>query len=162
MLEAIERRFEDISVLELPSLIVLDGGKVHLTHVINKLKQLKVHGVSVVAISKGARRKSEMDSIHTENGFTKKITKGSLAYKFIQEIRDETHRYSISTQKKKLRKLSVRSSLDDLKGVGPERKKILLRFFGSVEQIKRASTLDLMNVPGIGKKTATLIYNQLK
>ena len=162
MLEAIERRFEDISVLELPSLIVLDGGKVHLTHVINKLKQLKVHGVSVVAISKGARRKSEMDSIHTENGFTDKITKGSLAYKFIQEIRDETHRYSISTQKKKLRKLSVRSSLDDLKGVGPERKKILLRFFGSVEQIKRASTLDLMNVPGIGKKTATLIYNQLK
>ena len=53
------------------------------------------------------------------------------------------------------------SALDALEGVGPKRKKLLIRYFGSVEQIKRASTIDLINVPGLGKKTAASIYNQL-
>tara|TARA_Y100001970_G_C14250197_1_gene871265 strand:+ start:3338 stop:5179 length:1842 start_codon:yes stop_codon:yes gene_type:complete len=163
MVEAIERRFNsEVLDMELPNLIILDGGKVHLSHVIKSLKKLQVESVSVVAISKGVRRKTEMDTIHTESGSTIKISRESLAQKFIQEIRDETHRFSISIQKNKLRKLSVSSSLDNVNGVGPERKKALLRFFGSVEQIRRASTVDLVNVPGIGKKTATLILNQLE
>jgi excinuclease ABC subunit C len=90
-----------------------------------------------------------------------KVSKGSLAHKFIQEIRDETHRFSITKQRKKLNKLSTSSALDVLEGVGPKRKKLLIRYFGSVEQIKRASTIDLINVPGLGKKTAASIYNQL-
>jgi excinuclease ABC subunit C len=65
-------------------------------------------------------------------------------------------------QKKKQIKLSARSLLDNLEGIGVKRKKLLVRYFGSVEQVKRASIQDLMNVPGLGKKTATLIYNQLK
>ena len=82
--------------------------------------------------------------------------------KLIQEIRDETHRFSITKQKRKQRKLSVGSILDNLKGIGPQRKKLLIRYFGSVEQIKRASSQDIMNVPGLGEKTAVSIYNQLK
>ena len=85
----------------------------------------------------------------------------SIFYNFIQEIRDETHRFAISTQKNKRRKKSLTSSLDDLEGVGLSRKKILLRYFGSVEQIKRSSLEDLMKVKGIGKKIAQNIYNQL-
>ena len=65
-------------------------------------------------------------------------------------------------QKKKQRKLSATSSIDSLEGVGPKRKKLLIRYFGSVEQIKRASVCDLINVPGLGKKIATSIYNQLQ
>jgi len=103
-----------------------------------------------------------MDSIHTIDGKTRKVKRGSITHKFIQEIRDETHRFSITMQKKKLRKLSTSSSLDDLFGVGSKRKKELIRYFGSLDQIKRASAKDLMNVPGVGEKTAFLISEQLK
>jgi len=162
MVEVIERRFtSEDSDLKEPSLIVLDGGRVHLYHVLRKLKDLGFEKIPVIAISKGARRKADMDLIHTENG-SSRITRGSLAHKFIQEIRDETHRFSISKQKRKQRKLSAGSILDNLYGVGSKRKKMLIRYFGSVEQIKRASSQDIMNVPGIGNKTAVSIYNQLK
>ena len=85
-----------------------------------------------------------------------------MAHKFIQEIRDETHRVAISSQRKKQVNLSNSSSLDGLIGVGVKRKKLLIRYFGSIEQIKKASVHDLGNVPGLGKKTALSIYNQLK
>ena len=64
-------------------------------------------------------------------------------------------------QKKKMRKTSIKSSLDDLSGVGAVRKKLLLRYFGSLEQIKRAGIEDLTEVSGIGKATAELIYQQI-
>ena len=86
----------------------------------------------------------------------------SIVRQFIQEIRDETHRFAISNQKNKQRKIFVSSALDNVTGVGPKRKKILIRYFGSIDQIKRASSDDLTKVPGLGKKTAASIYNQLK
>jgi excinuclease ABC subunit C len=162
MVEVIERRFQAADLqLQIPSLIILDGGKVHLSHVRSKLEELGLGEIPVIAISKGARRKPDMDLIHTTCG-SSKITVGSLAHKFIQEIRDETHRFSITKQQKKQRNISFGSILDNLKGVGPKRKRNLIRYFGSIEQIKRASTQDIKNVPGLGNKTAVLIYQQLK
>ena len=64
-------------------------------------------------------------------------------------------------QKKKMRKTSIQSSLDGLAGVGTVRKKLLLRYFGSLEQIRRASIEDLSEVSGIGRVTAKSIYQQL-
>ena len=113
-----------------------------------------------MSISKGARRKAEFDSIHKTNEVFG-VLKGSYAHLFIQEIRDETHRFAISNQKKKQTKISMRSSLDNIYGIGFEKKKLLLRYFGSLDQIERAGLQDLMNVSGIGKKTANLIYNYL-
>ena len=163
MAEVVKRRFTDTNLdMEIPSLIIIDGGKVHLSHVTQELKRLGLDEITVISISKGARRKLEMDSIHKQDDSSIKVSKGSLAHKFIQEIRDETHRFSITMQKKKQNKLSTTSALDALEGVGLKRKKLLIRYFGSVEQIKRASVSDLINVPGLGKKTATSIYNQLK
>ena len=161
--EAIERRFSNKDLgLKFPSLIIIDGGRSHLSHVSETLKRLKIKDILTIAISKGSNRKAEMDSIHLPDGSSISISKGSLAHLFIQEIRDETHRFSISTQKKKIIKHSMTSNLDDLKGIGPTRKKALVRHFGSVEQIKRASLQDLIQVPGLGKKTATSINKQLK
>ena len=102
-----------------------------------------------------------MDLIHLQDGTTKEVLKGSLAHLFIQEIRDETHRYAITLQKKKMRKTSLKSSLDELSGVGASRKRILLRYFGSLEQIRRASIDDLREVSGIGKTTAESIYREI-
>ncbi len=161
MLEVLERRFNNRNLkLKDPSLIIIDGGKVHLSNVLKKLEELKIKGIEVIAISKGARRKPQMDSIHTRKG-SLNISQGSLVHLFIQEIRDETHRFSISNQKKKLNKSLLYSSLDTIEGVGAKRKRLLLRYFGSVEQINRASLQDLLNVPSLGSKTANSIYNQL-
>ena len=103
-----------------------------------------------------------MDSIHQIGKPVIRIIKGSIPHLFLQEIRDETHRFAINTQNKKQKKLSTSSYLDSLEGIGIKRKRLLIRYFGSVEQIKRASAQDLINVPGLGKKTAISIYNQLK
>ena len=117
----------------------------------------------MISISKGVRRKSAFDNIHLQGG-AKLETNSNITITFshfIQEIRDETHRFAITLQKKKMRKSSIKSSIDDLQGVGLKRKQSLLRYFGSLDQIKRASLLDISNVEGIGDKVASMIYNQL-
>ena len=92
---------------------------------------------------------------------TLSFNRGSAFINFIQEIRDETHRFAITSQKKKRAKSSIRSSIDALSGIGPVRKKLLLRYFGSLEQIKRASVEDLCEVSGIGKSTAKSIFKEI-
>ena len=145
----------------LPSLILLDGGYAHLKAVRKILNKLDVKEVSLLAISKGVRRKPEMDLIHTETGEKLSIRKNSPEFLLLQEIRDETHRFSISNQRKKELKNITKSSLDVIESVGIERKKALLRFFGSLDQITKASPKDLMKVKGVGKKTADIIFRDL-
>ena len=161
MLELIERRFMHKEQSELPNLIIIDGGRTHLNSVVRKFKELNFPDVNVISISKGVRRKSSFDTIHLSNGNSWPINASSSAHALIQEIRDETHRFAITLQKKKMRKSSIKSSIDDLQGVGLKRKQSLLRYFGSLDQIKRASLLDISNVEGIGDKVASMIYNQL-
>ena len=162
MEEVIERRFSKKDrELILPSLILIDGSYTHLKAVRKVLDRLSVKGVSLLAISKGVRRKPEMDLIHTETGKKLSLRKNSPEFLFIQEIRDEAHRFSISKQRKKELKGASKSSLDTIESVGIERKRALLRFFGSFDQISKASTKDLMKVRGVGKKTANIIFRNL-
>ena len=162
MKEVIKRRFtKNDSELIQPSLILIDGSHTHLKAVRNVLNKLGIDGVCLLAISKGARRKPEMDSIHTEKGKKLSLRKNSSEFLLIQEIRDETHRFSITKQRKKELKSASKSSLDVIDSVGIERKRALLRFFGSFEQISKASTRDLMKVRGVGTKTADIIYSNL-
>ncbi len=161
MIETISRRFSSTKQKNIPSLIIIDGGKTHLNAVIKKLEEIQVPNINIISISKGVRRKSSFDSIHKEKGESLMVKDGSIFHQFIQEIRDETHRYAISLQKRKRSKNSLGSSIDNLSGVGDKRKKLLLRYFGSLEQIKRASIDDLSEVTGIGKSTAQSIYKQL-
>ena len=117
--------------------------------------------VNIISISKGIRRKSSFDTIHLSNDKSIIVDRTSVFHKFVQEIRDETHRFAITIQKKKMRKTSIKSSLDELTGIGSVRKKLLLRYFGSLEQIKRANIDDLCEVSGIGKTTAESIYREI-
>ncbi len=160
MLEMIERRFS-VKKNKIPSLMIIDGGRVHLMQVQKKMKEMGYNSVNIISISKGVRRKASFDSIHLPRGESKIVKEGSVFHNFIQEIRDETHRYAISSQKRKISKSSLGSSIDKLSGVGDSRKKLLLRYFGSLEQIKRASIDDLSEVSGIGRITAKSIYKQL-
>ena len=161
MLELIERRFSN-KKNKIPSLIIIDGGRTHLKQVQKKMKEIGISSANVISISKGIRRKASFDSIHLTRGESKLVKEGSIFHNFIQEIRDETHRYAISSQKRKSIKSSLGSSLDNLPGVGDSRKKLLLRYFGSLEQIKRASIDDLSEVSGIGMVMAKSIYKQLR
>ena len=162
MKEVVERRFSKINNQSiLPSLILIDGAHTHLKATRKVLDKLKIEGISLIAISKGVRRKGEMDSIHNEQGKKLNFQKNSSELLFLQEIRDETHRFSISKQRKKELKGISKSSLDSIELVGAERKKALLRFFGSFEQIEKASPKDLMKVRGVGKRTADIIFRNL-
>ncbi len=160
MLELIERRFSD-KKNKIPSLIIIDGGRTHLMQTQKRMKKIGISPTNIISISKGIRRKATFDSIHLTRGESRIVKEGSIFHNFIQEIRDETHRYAISSQKRKSVKSSLSSSIDNLSGVGDSRKKLLLRYFGSLEQIKRASIDDLSEVSGIGKITAKSIYKQL-
>jgi len=160
LLELIDRRFSN-KKNKIPSLIIIDGGRVHLKMVQKRMEEIGISNVNIISISKGVRRKASFDSIHLTRGESMIVKEGSIFHNFIQEIRDETHRYAISSQKKKSIKSSLGSSIDQLTGVGNTRKKLLLRYFGSVEQIKRASIEDLSEVSGIGRITAKSIYKQL-
>lgn len=160
MLELIERRFSN-KKNKIPSLIIIDGGRTHLMQVQKRMKEMGISSANIISISKGVRRKAVFDSIHLTRGESKIVKEGSVFHNFIQEIRDETHRYAISKQKRKSVKSSLGSSIDNLSGVGDSRKKLLLRYFGSLEQIKRASVDDISEVSGIGRITAKSIYKQL-
>ena len=161
MLEVIERRFEASSKKRLPDLLIIDGGGTHLKQVHTKLNKLKLNSINVIAISKGVRRKSAFDSIHLQEGTKLDVDRNPSFTNFIQEIRDGTHRFAISLQKRKARKSIIKSSIDGLSGVGKVRKKSLLRYFGSMEQLKRASIEDLTEVSGIGLSTAKSIFEEL-
>ena len=161
MIELIRRRFSEESSRRLPGLIIIDGGKTHLKKALKTFEEFNIKDTDIIAISKGVRRKASFDNIHLPNGETIIIDQGITFHQFIQEIRDETHRFAITIQKKKMRKTSIKSSLDDLSGVGRVKKKLLLRYFGSLEQIRRASIDDLSQVAGIGKNTAESIYKEI-
>ena len=78
---------------------------------------------------------------------------------YLQNIRDEAHRFAIGTHRKKRAKAVSKSKLDTIEGIGAKRKRDLLNYFGSVEAIKDASIEDILKVTGISKKTAENIYN---
>ena len=160
--EVIRRRFLKKNLKSnIPSLILIDGGKTHLNSVKKVLEELNVKKVNLLSISKGFRRKKELDLIHTENGKVLSLENNSIEFNLIQEIRDETHRFSITKQRsREAKKISI-SSLDIIESVGRKRKKALLRYFGSFDQIKKASVKDLLRVKGVGKRTADIIFKSL-
>ena len=114
---------------KIPSLIIIDGGRTHLLQVQKRMKKIGITSTNIISISKGIRRKAAFDSIHLTRGKSKIVKEGSIFNNFIQEIRDETHRYAISSQKRKSVKSSLGSSIDNLFGVGDSRKKLLLRYY---------------------------------
>jgi len=161
--EVIRRRYSNKqNIICMPSLILVDGGPVQLKAAKKILDDLEHKKIPVVSISKGARRKSELDSIHKIDGTIIRITHSSVPHFLLQEIRDETHRFSIANQRKKSSKAYISSSLDNLAGIGKEKKKALIRYFGSFDQVRRASKHDLEKVPGIGRGISSKLYNKLQ
>ena len=159
MEEVIKRRFKGKNIIHFPDLLIIDGGKGHLNTVLSVLKKIKVEGVEVLAISKGLDRDAGRENFYTKNMNNFKFNKDDPTLFFLQNLRDEVHRYAIAGHRLKSKKALLKSPLDEIVGIGANRKKSLLEEFGSAKAVGSASLEDLLKVDGINKSIADNIFN---
>ena len=159
MEEVIKRRFKGKNIIHFPDLLIIDGGKGHLNTVLSVLKKIKVKGVEVLAISKGLDRDAGRENFYTKNMNNFKFNKDDPTLFFLQNLRDEVHRYAIAGHRLKSKKALLKSPLDEIVGIGANRKKSLLEEFGSAKAVGSASLEDLLKVDGINKSIAENIFN---
>jgi excinuclease ABC subunit C len=110
----------------------------------------------ILSIVKGSKRVRSTETILSKGGIIE-MSKDSLGFLLLQQIRDESHRFAITSNRRKKNKSIKKSSLDNIKGLGPKKKKCLMNYFKSIESIKSASIDDLCKVSGISIKLATEI-----
>ena len=159
MKEVLIRRFERMSSENRPDVILLDGGLGQLHAVHEALKNFDLSGITIIAISKGPDRNAGKEFYHIMGQESFSLPYQSSIAFYMQNIRDEAHRFAIGTHRKKRAKSMFQSALDEIEGIGAKRKRDLLNHFGSAAQVKEASLTDLTKVSGISKKTAEKIYN---
>ena len=159
MKEMLIRRFKNIKFsdeIELPDLIIIDGGKGQYNSVKSALDNLNIN-IPIISMAKGVERESGREIlIHEKVSY--RLNNNNPLLHFLQNIRDEVHRFAITTHRSKRSKMSVRSVFDDIEGIGPQRKKILKKHFGTVENIKTASLEDLKQVKSIPFAMLKKIY----
>jgi excinuclease ABC subunit C len=166
MREVLERRFArleredpDRSSGEWPDLLLIDGGKGQLSAVCEILEDAGVHDVPVVAVSKGPDRNAGREVFHLPGGREISLPPNSALLFYLQRLRDEAHRFAIGTHRQKRAKSLTTSSLDEVPGIGPNRKRALLMHFGTARAVKGAALEDLERTPGISKAMARQLYD---
>ena len=166
MREVLSRRFArleqedpDRSRGEWPDLLLIDGGKGQVSSVCEVMEDAGVHDVPVIGVSKGPDRHAGRETFHFPNGREVTLPPNSSLLFYIQRLRDEAHRFAIGAHRQKRAKSLVTSTLDDVPGIGPGRKRALLMHFGTARAVKAAALEDLRKVPGISATTAQGIYD---
>jgi excinuclease ABC subunit C len=139
-----------------PNLVVVDGGVGQLNAALEGIADLPVDDVAFVGL---AKRFEELWVPGRPRPVV--LPRGSEALYLVQRVRDEAHRFAITYQRGRRSKGVASSALDGVPGVGPERRKALLRRFGSVAAIRRASVEDLMEVPGVSRTIASAVHDHL-
>lgn len=159
MKEVLLRRFNRMTPENRPDVILLDGGLGQLHAVHEVLRDYDLSGITIIAISKGPDRNAGREFYHIVGRESFSLPYRSPIAFYLQNIRDEAHRFAIGTHRARRAKTMSQSRLDEIEGIGDKRRRDLLNYFGSVEQIKEASVKDMQKVSGISKKTAEKIYN---
>ena len=136
--------------------MVIDGGKTQLKFVENIIKNSSFKDIKVISIVKGLNRVRATETIISSDGIVE-MDKSSKAYIFLQEIRNEAHRFAINAQRRKKNNITKGSFLDDVDGIGPVIKNRLFKKFKSAKKIKNANVKDLMTIRGINEKIAKKI-----
>ncbi len=163
MKEVLFRRFskaikEKSGSLSLPELILIDGGKGQYSVSREVLNELGLHDLPILAVAKGKNRNAGEEKIYHKNKeYT--LKKNDPLLFFIQRLRDEAHRFAISTHRAKRKKGLSKSLLDQIDGIGKQRKRSLLNHFGSARSVESASLEDLKSVEGIEESMAKKIYD---
>ena len=162
--EVLERRFSKIiqnkKQLDVitPDLVIVDGGKGQYSVSRKILDDYGFHDIPIIAIAKGEKRNQGDETfIHKTNSI--KLNKREPLLFFLQRLRDEAHRFAISSHRIKRKKSLSKSLLDEINGVGRTRKRSLLNYFGSARAVESASFEDLKNVDGIETSVAKKIHD---
>ena len=165
MREVLTRRFaralkdeEAGEETEWPDLVLIDGGLGQLTAAQAILDELGIEDVLLVAISKGPDRDAGREWFHRTGHPPFQLPPRDPVLYFLQRLRDEAHRFAITTHRAGRSKALVTSELDEIPGIGPGRKRALLNHFGSARGVKQAGLSDLEAAPGVSKAIAKLIY----
>tara|TARA_B100000965_G_scaffold405279_1_gene438682 strand:- start:1194 stop:3035 length:1842 start_codon:yes stop_codon:yes gene_type:complete len=162
--EVFERRFSKIiknkkhTDVIIPDLIIIDGGKGQYSVGRKILDDYGFHDIPIVAIAKGKNRnRGDETFFHEKKSF--KLSKREPLLFFLQRLRDEAHRFAVSSHRMKRKKALTKSLLDQISGIGRNRKRALLNYFGSAKAVESASFDDLKKVEGIKKSVAKKIHD---
>jgi excinuclease ABC subunit C len=141
-----------------PDLVLIDGGQGQLNAATQTLSELGVTDVPLVAIAKGPDRDAGRETFFMAGKSPFKLPPRDPVLYFVERLRDEAHRFAIGSHRTRRKKDIREAGLQEIPGIGPTRKRALLRHFGTVKAIERASLPDLSQVPGINAETARKIY----
>lgn len=163
MYEVLSRRFAPQKTGPKPDMLLIDGGKGQLSITCAVLESLRLEDQQVFGIAKKNEARMETTDKIYRPGQSNPVVFGRDAdlLLFLQRIRDEAHRFAITTHRKKRAKMTRKSMLDDVPGIGEKRKKALLRHFGSVKRIREAGEDELAEVSGMTKSAAAALYEAL-
>lgn len=161
MKQALSRRFRRATGQDgkLPDILFIDGGKGQVAQALDVLNELAISAVEVIGVAKGEGRKPGLETlIVAQNTGRLSLPEHSRALHLIQQIRDEAHRFAITGHRARRQKARTRSPLEEIHGLGAKRRQVLLKQFGGMRAIERASVEELSKVPGIGHDLAQKIY----
>jgi excinuclease ABC subunit C len=171
MYEVLDRRYRRArEENDFPDLLMVDGGKGQLNVAVEVLRTLGIEGVDVIGL---AKMRVERDARAPELARSDErvfvpgrknpivLRRNSTALFLLQRVRDEAHRFAITYHRELRRRERLRSGLEDIAGVGPERRRLLLRHFGSLKRLRAASVAEIAAVPGIPSRLAGEIHARL-
>ncbi|MGI9248011.1 MAG: excinuclease ABC subunit UvrC [Woeseiaceae bacterium] len=164
MAEALRRRYKRVKKGEvpMPDVLFVDGGKGQLAEAMTILDELELDWLTVVAVAKGrARRPGAERLFRPGDDRALELAADSSALLLIQQIRDEAHRFAITGHRQRRAKARTTSRLERIPGLGPKKRRELLRQFGGLQGVIGAGVDDLVQVRGIGRALAETIYNDL-
>jgi excinuclease ABC subunit C len=170
MYEILARRYQRaVREGDAPDLVMVDGGKGQMNVALEVLRELGIDGVDVIGLAKDRVQRGHAPTIERkgERIFLPKrkepisLGRTSPALHVLQHIRDESHRFAITYHKKLRHRADFRSLLDEIPGIGGQRKKQLLRYFKSVERIREASVEELESIPTMNRKVAQQVFSFL-
>ncbi|MBF0219934.1 MAG: excinuclease ABC subunit UvrC [Gammaproteobacteria bacterium] len=165
MYQVLSRRFKFLKQerqASYPDLLLIDGGKGQLAQAEQLLAEMQIVGITLVGVAKGVTRKPGMEQLILSGRSEAIILPADdPGLHLIQEIRDEAHRFAITGHRQQRAKQRVTSTLEQVPGLGPKRRQLLLRQFGGLQEIRRAGVEDLMRVKGISHTLAQALYDHL-
>jgi excinuclease ABC subunit C len=144
-----------------PDLVLIDGGLGQLNAARETLGELGLRDVPLIAIAKGPERDAGRETFFMSGREPFRLKPRDAVLYFVERLRDEAHRFAVEYHRKKRARRALASPLDDVPGIGPTRKKALLRRFGSLARLRAASEGEIRQTPGIGPEMAKVIYEAL-
>ena len=164
MRQAVSRHFARVQKGEgaMPDLLLIDGGAGQLQAARAALAELGIEGLPAVGVAKGADRRAGQERLFLAGQEAPLILgSDSAALRLVQRVRDEAHRFAIAGHRKARARLRLESFLEEIPGLGPAKRRELLKSFGGLQGVRQASVEDLARVRGISRPLAELIFEKM-